>query len=151
MPTFNWTTPTSSVGRGGTQERSPEIRKFFVEIWCYLQWVWTFRDKAELQEILSKKLRKCQFSIEILIKNSQSFLENFQSFLHFCANRLEFCRRLLNFSFSMGILPQFLMVLHLSTNFSRFSPNISRIFMPFSIVLLYLSYFGAFLINISTR
>ena len=132
----------------------PEIGNIVVEIWCYLPEVYTLGEESEIQEILSKKCEKSQFSLEIWrfwSKNLEIFLKFFKIFLTFCPNAHGFAGGLLTFTCPMEIVPQILMILHFSTNSSRFSPNYSRIFMPFSIVLLYLSYFWAFLIGFSTR
>ena len=86
----------SSVGGGGGRRNvrpPPEIGKVVVEIWCYLPEVYeyTFGEESEIQKVFSKKCKKSQFSIEILIKKSQDFLETFQNFLHFWSNPAEFC------------------------------------------------------------
>ena len=99
--------------------------------------------ESEIQETFSKKLGKSQFSIESLIKNSQNLLKNFRIFFIFGRNAQDLAGRLLTFSCRMGILPQFMKILHFSTRSTRVSPKISRIFMPFSRVL-YLSYFLRF-------
>ena len=113
----------SNAGRWGRSGAlsPPEIRKSFVENWCYLlgvlakygnttytyvtfsdsavesmhHWakvtyelfpyyvrVYTFEEEAEIPESFRKRLWKSQFSIEILIKNSQFFknLLGFSSF-----------------------------------------------------------------------
>ena len=49
----------SSVASGGGDARTsppPETGKIVVEIWCYLQEVYTFGEESEIQEIFSKKL-----------------------------------------------------------------------------------------------
>ena len=76
-----------------TPERSPppEIGEIVVEIWCYFPEVYTFGEESEIEEILSKKCEKGRFSIEILIKKSQSFLEIFQNFLRFSSKRAKLC------------------------------------------------------------
>ena len=131
------------------QISSVEIRKIVVEIGCYLPQVYTCREESELQEIFSKKLLKSQFSIEISIKDFQIFLEKFEIFYIFGPNAQSFAGTLFNFNSPMEIIPQIVMFLHFSSNSIRFSRN-SRIFTAFSIVLLYLSYFLAFLINLSS-
>ena len=128
-----------------------EIVKIVLEIWGYLPEVYTFEEESEIQEIFSKKLWKSQFSIEILIKKSQNFLAIFQNSLHFCPNAQAFAGTLLSFSCLIEILYQISTILLFYINSSRFSQKISTIFMPFSIVLLYLSYFWGFFINFSIR
>ena len=44
------------------------------------------------KKYLVNNCEKSQFSIEILMKKSQSFLENFQKSLHFCSKRATLCR-----------------------------------------------------------
>ena len=88
--------------------------------------------------------RKC-FEKESVIK------EFFKIFFVLGPNAQIFARRFLTFPCPMEIILRLLMIVHFSTNFSRFSPKISRIFIPFPIVLLHLSHFWAFLINVSTR
>ena len=54
----------SSVGRGGTPERSPpppEMGKNVVEILCYLPEVHTFGEESEILEIFSKNVKKVNF------------------------------------------------------------------------------------------
>ena len=65
----------------------PEIGKIVVEIWCYLQEVYTFGAESEIQEILSKKWEKGQFFIEILIKKSQNFLLNLSKLSSFLGQK----------------------------------------------------------------
>ena len=75
--------PKAVASGGGNADGppSPEIGKFVVEIWCYLVEIYTFGEESEIQEIFSKKCEKMQFSMEILIKKYQKFLEIFQTFL----------------------------------------------------------------------
>ena len=73
---------------GGTPGRfppppPPEIGRIVVEIWCYRPEKYTLADESEFQEIFRKKCGKSPFSIEILIKKSEWFLEIFQNFLRF--------------------------------------------------------------------
>ena len=65
---------------------------------------------------------KIQFSIEILIKKSQSFLETFQNF-RFWSSAQNLACRFVNFLCPMEIILQMLMIFHFSTNVSRFSPK----------------------------
>ena len=60
---------------GDARTSPPEIGKIDVEIWCYHPEVYTFGAETELQEIFIRKLSKSTFSIEILIKKFQNFLE----------------------------------------------------------------------------
>ena len=69
---------------GGTPELPPpETGKIVVEIWCYLPEVNTFERSQKSKKYLVKNCEKSQFSIEILIKKSQNFLEDFHNSLHF--------------------------------------------------------------------
>ena len=84
---------------------------------------------------------KSQFSIEILIKKPQNFLENFQTFFVFGRKEQSFACSFRSFHSPMEIIRQMLITLHFSTNSSRFSPKLSKIFIQFAIVLLDLSHF----------
>ena len=138
---------------GGTPERPPpEIGKIVVEIWCYPPEVYTPSERSQKsKKYLVKNCGKSQFSIEILIKKSQIFFKFFKNLVFSAPNAQSFAGTLLSFTCPIEIIHQISMLLHFSIKYSRFSPKISRIFMPFSIVLLYLSYFLSFLINFSTR
>ena len=46
----------------------------------------------KFKKYLVKNREKTQFSIEILIKKSQNFVENFQNSLHFWSKRARICR-----------------------------------------------------------
>ena len=64
----------------GMPGRPPEIGKIVVENWCYFPEVYSFGHNSK--KYLIKICEKTQFSIEILIKKSQNFVEIFQkSFL----------------------------------------------------------------------
>ena len=148
---------SSSVGEGGGwgERRNvppPEIGKIVVEIWCYLPEVYILSERSQKsKKYLVKNCEKRQFSIEILIKISQNFLEIFKIIFIFGPKAQNIAGILLRFSCPLEILHHILMSMHFSTNSSRFSQKIARIFMPFSIVLLYLSYFLSFFINFSIR
>ena len=71
-------------------------------------------------------------------------MKTFKLLIIFCQNAQTFAGTLLIFRFPIELIHQILMSLHFSINFSRFSQKISRIFMPFSIVILYLSYLLSF-------
>ena len=130
----------SVASGGGTSERPPpENAKIVVEIWCYLAEVYTFGVDSEIQEIFDK-MRKSRFSIEILIKKSKGFLKMFRIFFVFGPHAQSYACMLLRFRCPMEIILQLLMIFNFSANFSRFSAKLSRIFIPFPIVLLYRSY-----------
>ena len=96
----------SSVGRGERRNvpPPPEIGKIVVEIWCYLPEVNTFWLESEIHEILSKKLWKSQFTIEILMKKSQNFLEISKILVIFCPNAQSFAGQLLSFTWPIEIV-----------------------------------------------
>ena len=84
----------SSVGRGrGNAGTSPRPRnpKNCCRNLVLSSRVYTFGAEPEIEEIFSKYCEKSQFSIEILIKKSQSFLEIFQNSLHFWSKCARFC------------------------------------------------------------
>ena len=88
----------SGVGKGGTYGAPPPPPKpkKVVEKWCSSKG--TLREEAEIQEICRKNYEKRQFSIEILIKKSQNFLELFQNYLRFWSTHAKnFEHMLLNF------------------------------------------------------
>ena len=91
---------------------------------------------------------KNQFSIEILIKNPQIIVKIYKIFFIYSPNAQCFAESFLSFRWSMEMILQILIILNFSTNFSRFSPKFSKIFIQFPIVLLYLSHFLAFLVNL---
>ena len=93
---------TSSFVRKWTPERPlPEIGKIVIENWCYLPGVYTFQNEAEIQEILSNKLWKSQFSIEILIKNILKICSIYRNFSYktgiFRAENFEILKKLIHF------------------------------------------------------
>ena len=115
----------SSVGSGERRNVPAQIgKKLFLEICCYLPEVQTFGAESEIKEMSSKA---------------------FRILFIFCTNAQNLACRLLSFTCPIEIIHQIQMCIHFSINSSRFSPKISRTFMPFSIVLLYLSYFLSFL------
>ena len=122
---------------GGTPERPPpEIGKIVVEIWCYLSEVYTFGAESEIQEIFSKKLWKKA----IFHRDFDQKISKFKILFIFGPNAQNFTGRSLNFTCPIEIIHQISMILHFSINCSRFSPKTSAIFMPFSIIFIYLSY-----------
>ena len=132
-------------------ERSPlpEIGKIAVEIWCYLPEVYTLGEESEIQEIFSKKCEKSQFSLEILIKKSQNFLEIFQNFLHFLSKRARFCRRVAYFYLPNGNhasnLDDLAFFYKFQPIFSKLFKNFHAIFNSPSLSKLFLSFFDKFL------
>ena len=130
-------------GGGGLPKRPPpRNRKNCCRKQVLSSREYTFGEETELKEILSKNLWKNQFFIEILIKKLKIFFI-------FGSNAQSSAERFLNFWCRMEVVRQMVMIFNYSkkSKSSRFSPKVSRIFMPFSIVLLYLCYF---LINLST-
>ena len=116
-----------SIGGGRRNVPPPEIGKTVVEIiWRYLPEVYTFGAESDF------------------VQKFQNFLKKFQNSLHFWSKCVIIWGRLLIFSCPIEIIHRISMILHFSINYSRFSPKNPTIFMPFSIVLLYLSYFLRF-------
>ena len=128
------------ISVGGT---SPWNRKNCCRNLVLSSEVYTFRKDVELQDIFSRKLWKKSIFYRDLDQKISEFSWNFSEFSSLL---VQTCNVL-----QAAQWKAFLNLDDLSTNSSRFSPKISRIFMPFAIVLLYLSYFWAFLINSSTR
>ena len=135
----------ASEGGGGTPERPPRNRKN-----CCRNLVLSFRciylgKESKILEIFNKKcIKKSIFHRDFDQKylNCLKIFQNF--FLVFGPNAKTSGGRFLNFPCPMEIILQILMIFHFSTNFCRFSPKVSRIFIPFPIVLLQLSHFWAF-------
>ena len=100
---------------------------------------------------LVKNCEKRQFSIKVLIKKSQRFLENFQNLFIFAPTAQSFEGSLLSFSWPIEMIHQISMSLHFSIKSSRFSLKISRIFMPVSLLISIKAIFQLFFINFSLR
>ena len=135
----------SSVGRGwgnALTSLPPKSEKLLQKSGVIFQ-RYILSERKSPRNIQLKNCEKRQFSIEILIKKSQNFLEKFQDSLYFWSKRARFFKHLLSFTCPIGIIHQISIILHFSIKSNRFSPKISKICMPFSIVL-YLSYFFSF-------
>ena len=96
------------------------------------------RNPRKIQE---KIVKKSIFHRTFQSKNLKIFLTIFKILFIFGPNAENFGGPLVTFTCSIEISHHILMSMHFSINSSRFSSKISRIFMPFSIDLLYLSYF----------
>ena len=83
------------VASGGGGERwnvspHPETGKIVVPVWCSLPEVYTFGEESEIQEILSKNVKKVNFYRDFAQKILKNFLEIFQNFLRFFLNAQNF-------------------------------------------------------------
>ena len=91
----------SSVGRGGGERRNvpppPKPEKLLQKSGVTFQGSILSERSQKSKKFLLKNCEKSQFSIEILIKKSQNFLENFQNSLHFWSKRAKFCRHFAQF------------------------------------------------------
>ena len=128
--------------RGGTPERPPQkkseklLQKSGV---IFHQSILSERSKKS-EKYLVKNCKKSQFSIEILIKKSQNFLENFQNSLRFWSKLARFCkhaqfyRAYRNHSSDLDYLAFFYKVQSIfSKNFKNIhaifnSPSLSKLF-----------------------
>ena len=140
---YIYNTVASGRGNAGTFPPPPKSEKLLQKSGVIFQRSILSQRSQKSKKYLVKNCEKSQFSLEILIKKSQNFLEIFQNSFHFWSKPAKFCMQVAQFQLPIEIIHQILMILHFSTNFSRFSPKISRIFMPFSIVL-HPSYFLVF-------
>ena len=85
---------SSSVGRGGAPERPPpppEIGKIVVEIWSYLEEVYTFGEESKIQEICGKKCGKKSIFHRDFDQKISKFSWNFS---HFWSKRAKFCTQI---------------------------------------------------------
>ena len=133
------TTSVGWRGEGRNVPPPPEIGKIVVEILCYPPEVCTFWTESEIQEIFSKKLWKKSIFLRDFDEKISKFSWNFSKFSSFLVQTRRVLKVLLSFTCPIQIIHQILMILLFSINSSRFSQKMSSIFMPFSIVLLYLS------------
>ena len=90
----------SGVGRGGGCRNAPppKSKKLLQKSGVIFQRSILSGRSHKSEKYLLKHCEKNQFSIEILIKKSQYFLEIFQNYLHFWSKRAKFANRLLSFS-----------------------------------------------------
>ena len=137
----------SYVWRRRTPERSQKFEKLLEKSAGIFNMYNTFGKESEIQEIFSKNVKKSIFHGDFKQNISKLFSWNFTNYSSFWSNRAKICmqvsctQKLLKLSWSIEIIQQILMIFHFSTNFSRFSPKITRIFIAFPIVLLDLSHF----------
>ena len=88
MDKFHQLPITTRVGRVNAGTSPFEIRKIVVENWYSLQEIYRFGEKAEIQEIFSKKWGEVNFPIF-----SQKFSYNIAKPFHFWSQRAKFCTR----------------------------------------------------------
>ena len=92
---------------GGTQERSPpptRNRKNCCRnlVGIFQRYILSERRLNSKKYLVENCGKKCQFSIEILIKKSQIFLKNFKIFYIVSSKRARFCRHLAKFNLPSG-------------------------------------------------
>ena len=114
----------------------PEIGRNFVEIGSYLPGVLGSERRQNSEKYLAKNVKKGNFQSRFWSKNVKILLKFIRILFSSGPNAQGFGGILVSFTCPMKITPQILMRLHVSTNFRRFSPKISRIFMRFSIIYL---------------
>ena len=132
FPSFQWGMQLRGEGEQGERSLpSPETEKIVVEIWSYLPVLYNFGAVAEI----SWKVMKCQFSIEIVIKKSQ----NFNNFVFSGPNAKILVCRFLAWPCRWKLLVRCWVSCIFLTNYSQFSPNISKNFAPLPIFVLDLS------------
>ena len=138
--------PSAVATGGGTPERPPPRKSEN----CCRNLVLSSRDIYFRRGVRNPRnsyenlWKKVNFPMRFWSKNLKIWLKFFKVFFIFGPNLQSFAGRLFNFPCPMEIILHMLMIFPFSTNFSRISPNISRILIPFPIVILHLSFLSFF-------
>ena len=131
----------SIVGRGGgtPEHPPPKSEKLLQKSGFIIQrYILSERNKKS-KKYLVRNVKKSIFHRDVDQKNLEIFLKFFKVFF-----AQGFAGRFLNLPCPMENILEMLMIFHFSTKFSLFSPKISRIYIQFPIVLLYLRHLSSF-------